>query len=416
MSRFPYPHKLIQLALAALECIILACICSCPAQLGPNSDSHTLHLGGTIVDSTKCQLPDRVVVLFLDGQELKRDVSEDVGYVTFQRGYRGWGSINFSLSLEDAYGFREKYDDEFGIDPDEYGIDDPSGTYFDLGAMMEGETRYLFVQDEVDPAKLHELVVMVLPGHASTVAPERMALGPGEIQARQVLIDQVRFWTRVHAQPWVETGTGAFGTGTTTYEVRYYLTYLSPQLVEAAIEYKAAQERLSSEESMELVEEVRQRLRQHNAIPFLLRIAANKSDLTLQMQPFSENVFLQNTKGEKYNPTEYDRVFDYPYELSTVEEGYVFFPRTQGTTTTVDLDNDPSIFLRIEEARLSTDAYGPRTDAIEWRFDLVPVDFPLEELALMPPPQGQSGTELSIGDILNTIDLIFTILTLFLPT
>jgi hypothetical protein len=395
--------------------MIPACVCGPSAT--PTPYASAIHLGGTVVDPTQDELPGRVVVLFLDGEELKRDVSEYVGYITFQRGYRSWRHMNFSLGFEDEYGFCEKYGDEFGIgDLVEYGIDDPSGTYFDLGAMMEGETRYMFVQDKADPTRLHELVVMVLPGHASTIGPGRMTLGPGEIQARQTLIDQVKLWTQVDTQPWVETGTGVFGTGTATYEVRYYLTYLSPQLVEAAIKYKAAWEGLSAEETSQLVDEVRRRLRQRNAIPFLLRIAANKPDLNLQMQPFSENIFLQNTKGEKFGPIEYDRLFDYPYVLAIVEEGYVFFPRTQDAVATVDLSNDPSIFVRIEEARLSTNEYTSRTDAVAWRFDLVPVDFPLEELARMPAPQGQSEMELSIGDILNIIDLIFNMLTLFLPS
>jgi hypothetical protein len=355
-------------------------------------------LTGCVKDLNESPLDDRVVVLFVNGVEFKRDIT---GSPRMNE-----KCDNFALSIADELGLYEKYSVEFGrVGGARFPNDPPR--LLDLGGLIEEEMRYFFIDSQVPESKSDELIVYVVPGHPSTVEPERMNIASGEYQARQILYDQVKFWTRIDSvsverlpflSTWVEE------------HVYFYLTYLSPQLVQAAIKYRAVSDGLSEHEVTDLVREVNLRLRESDSLGFILRVVGNYPGISAEMgTPLQSNIRLVNTFGDSFSSLEYDRVFDYPIEANQYVKGYLFFPRSQAGKISVDLDTAPSIFVRIDEVHVrlyDRGGYGEWAESasIAWRYDLVPIDFPLEDLASRPEPI--SPQSLGLGDVVDIVGLV----------
>jgi hypothetical protein len=355
-----------------------------------SSSAHETYFYGEVVDSNGNKLNNQTVVLFVDGLEEKRVVTKN--------------NLGFILELDDPLGVYDKYQTE-------YSSKSENERALDIGNMQVDDNRYFFVPNKSDPKQIHEYIVLAL-GDASRVSPTRLKLGIGEYQARQVLYDQVRRWTQVVSITLDNS------------KINFYLTYCSPQLLEAAIEYQSIQKNLSADEIKALESDVKTRLREQDTIAFLLRMVSSSSDLTIKFgDKFSSTTWLENIHGDKLPPSEYDPYLDYQIPTSGIAQGYIYFPKSNGGKMLVDVDQEPSIFVGSSGINISN---GPQTSTyndVTWHFDLVPIDFPLADLENRPPAAISSGAptgstpsnNLSISDILGIINFIFDFIAVLLP-
>lgn len=241
----------------------------------------------------------------------------------------------------------------------------------------------------------------------------RVASSPDE--ARQVLQNELKRWTRVEALPRDRSA------------VRLYLTYLSPQVIEAVISEKAAREKLSPEESRELLAEFDRRLQRKNAIPFLLTIRGTKDPgLQIALGQLEKTMVLVNQRQQKIPPViEYTPALAAPINMANGGiEGYVLFPRSTGAGChpTVNLTDDHSFDLRLSGVSISgvepgNWLRGPTPYSYKdlqplWSYTLLP-DIGLEEAMNVPPPQ-RATEDLDISLLLDIVGLTISIVDMFL--
>ena len=370
-----------------LFCILVLLIS--PAACGENSFSAPkTYFIGKVIDSNGNGVENQVVVLYADGLEVKRVVPTQ--------------GPNFFLELDDSWGVYDCYRTEYSS---------KNKRSLDIGNLQVGENLYFFVQDKKDSEQSHAIVIGVI-GDVSTVPPARLKLGADEFRARQVLYDQVKNWTQVVSIPSGDAN------------VNFYLTYLSPQLLESAIEYQSILKNLSAEDVSALESEVKDRLREKDTIAFLLRMMSSSPNLTIKFgDNFSANTWLENIDGDKFSPSEYDHMLDYPLLTREIIQSYIYFPKSYEGKVSVDLDRSPSIFIASSEINISNGSETIPNNIAMWRFNLVPIEFPLADLEARPPSAPSSSassssgpsSNLGISDLLSIINFIFDFMASLVP-
>lgn len=227
-------------------------------------------------------------------------------------------------------------------------------------------------------------------------------------EAEEILLHQIKYWTEVDT-------VGIEGVGWTD----FYLTYISPQLIEAAVNYKVAREGLIAHEREKLLEDVNRRLVQQNKIPFILYINwyerhMSENDARLRIGPLSQTMKLINLRGKASPPIEYDHLFDMELRLKDDRKGYIFFPRQSEGIVTVDFYSDASFSVVLEGSRFWDADYGEEFAAgvvsEGWSFDLVPVEFPVERLAKMPVTLPSARFDVSI--MFSILELLLSFISL----
>ncbi|HNT74298.1 MAG TPA: hypothetical protein PKH77_04665 [Anaerolineae bacterium] len=184
-----------------------------------------------------------------------------------------------------------------------------------------------------------------------------------------------------------------------------YLTYLSPQVIEALVVYRAVNAGLSVQESQNLLLEIENRLQLDNSIAFLfLQYSLDARDgdtlpLVLEFLPLENTMILYNQRRESYSPfIEYTQKLIAPIERrGSSVEGYILFPKSTGNgcNPTIDLLHDHSFDVYLTKVVRSLDEDRKWTDDVvfTWSYTLMG-DMPLEE-ALGVPIIGQSGSSSS---------------------
>lgn len=261
------------------------------------------------------------------------------------------------------------------------------------------------------------MIIMALIGcaHSSNSSPFMEEL-PDVVEqnqvAKAVLSHQLQYWTLVDGEQ-----LPLFCAAYDEPRVLFRLTYLSPQLIEAAIEYKAITEGLQSSRTAELREEVLRRLSQEQRIPFIFSVEANLgceegTEYSVKLA-LMEGLSLYNLKGASVHPIEYDRIFDVELTRDGVRRGYIFFPKTVKGADIVNLYNDASFTVRLDNVQfIPKEAYFEHVTAnLAWNYNLVPLDFPLDELVRYEIP---AESVLSPGDLISLIDMTLTLISWFI--
>ncbi len=216
----------------------------------------------------------------------------------------------------------------------------------------------------------------------------QIPLGLTQEQVGAVLENEVLRTTRVVYLPSTEQR-----------DVQLYLTYLSPQILEAVVLYTAIRDNLTLDQTHQILEELENRFQADNTIPFLLKVAGKDSRDTISLGPLEEHLAIVNQRQEEipalaaYTPTLAD-----PINMALGGlEGYVLFPRSLGPncTPTVDILRDHSFAVRLKDLSgiLTTgsvqlgDVLGGKVD-IEgqersWTYTLIQ-DMPLLEAMKQP--------------------------------
>jgi len=218
---------------------------------------------------------------------------------------------------------------------------------------------------------------------------------------KRILVTQVDMWTKWERQKWCPSGCDAGLFCACWRNADYYLAYLDPHLLEAAVNYKAALEGLSGRERQELLEEVTRRLVQGDTIPFILYVRGNHESLIVDLGSLDTSMHLVNIRGVEVTASEYDQLLGEPMLLNKDRIGYIFFP-SQLHEPVVDLANDSSFtVVATAEAQATHGVFRTQhTQSLHWRFNLVPIEIPLKQIAdSHPQPSGEIPLEV-ILDIL----------------
>lgn len=212
-------------------------------------------------------------------------------------------------------------------------------------------------------------------------------------QAEEILFTELSRWTRV-----VEAD------GNTI-----YLTYISPQVVEAIVVYTAIQQGLSQVEKQELLLDIERRLDLNNTMAFLLLLNYQSGFLHLpyEFEPLEQTLSLVNQRRERFAPyLEYTQVLVEPRSIrGDSVQGYVLFPRSvgEGCHPTINVLDDHSFDVRIEQVIEAAGIAGP----FQWSYTLLP-DIPLER-AMNIPTTSQSP-ELDLSTLNDILSLSLTLL------
>jgi hypothetical protein len=193
----------------------------------------------------------------------------------------------------------------------------------------------------------------------------------------------------------------------------FYLTYLSPQLITAAVHREALARGFTTEEEEQLLRDVNQRLLTENSMVFILYMKTNNPDLGVNLSPVKQNIHLLPIGGPVIPPSKYEPLFDTEFDMRAqngTRFGYLFFPLSNGCSNgqlvnAVDPSRLASVSVKIDNARVAFSNAGP-----SWTFNLVPVDLGLEEALRIPdrqtPPSQQNLTLddwANIGTIVSTV-------------
>jgi hypothetical protein len=236
----------------------------------------------------------------------------------------------------------------------------------------------------------------------------RVASSPGV--ARTILENELRRWTKV--VPW-EAGLW-YG------NVEIYLTYLSPQVIEAIVAEKAVRDGLSSKESQDLLAEFDRRLQIRNAIPFLLTIRGDRDDEVLvTLGPLEQTMVMVSQRRQEFRPlTEYTPALASPINMVNGGlEGYVLFPRSVGSgcNPTINFLDDHSFDVRLSAGSvIQPGLLGPfETKHLSslWPFTLLP-EIPLEQAKEIPLPE--RAADIDTGILLDILGLALNIFQLLM--
>lgn len=223
--------------------------------------------------------------------------------------------------------------------------------------------------------------------------------------ARDDLDHQIQYWTQTNDD----------------YQYTARITYLSPQLIEAALKYKIAQDNLPPNRAVQLKDEVLLRLNQENHIPFILSLKSSITSKDYSLKPNIETgLYIISLDGLKKYPQKYDRIFDGEYGGDVLMQGYVFFPRITSSNNYVNLNTDASFTVRLDDLEMIylPAKYNDRYDLVYfhenlgWSFNLVPLEFPLDRITQHEIP---AERRLSASDVISIMDMAITIIAIFLP-
>jgi len=222
-------------------------------------------------------------------------------------------------------------------------------------------------------------------------------------QSQKILESELRRWTRAVNIP----------QGDQT----LYLTYLSPQLIEAIVTHTATQKKLSQPEYESLLTDVERRLRQSNMMAFLLTIRTTSVGFlghhrVVYLGPLEEFLVLYNQRQESFFPLK-----EYTQELvvnpnirGESAQGYILFPRNAGggCHPTVNVLGDHSFDVRLNHINVLSGfsqedgfIYADHIDQVMWSFTLLP-DIPLDEAMNIPLSSDAAQFDLqTLNDILS---------------
>ncbi|MBI4787636.1 MAG: hypothetical protein HY782_11380 [Chloroflexi bacterium] len=210
----------------------------------------------------------------------------------------------------------------------------------------------------------------------------RANLADSPDQARGIVENVIRRWTRVETLPRVGSPS-----------VRFYLTYLSPQVIEAIALDRSVRERVPAEKRPELLIEYDRQLYARNAFPFILTLRGpSDRSLLVKFSPLNESMTIVNQNRQAIAATsQYAPLFTTPLDFERGGGvGYVLFPRAIGTgcNPTINLAIDRSFDVRLWGLTLYGFLSLPFTsnDQVTWSFELLP-DTSLEQTLKIPPPR-----------------------------
>ena len=165
-------------------------------------------------------------------------------------------------------------------------------------------------------------------------------------EATEVLEQELTRWTRV-SSPRADNN--------------LYFTYLSPQVIEAIVNYNAVLRGMSQSEKRELLSDIERRLALNNTIAFLVILDSDidsgeilfGTGANITLNPLEDTLALVNQRRERFAPyIEYSQVL---IESDSVRgeyiSGYVLFPRSIGDdcNPTINLANDHSFDIHLEQ-------------------------------------------------------------------
>lgn len=223
-------------------------------------------------------------------------------------------------------------------------------------------------------------------------------------EARSILESTLRRWTRVDTLPRV----GSPG-------VRFYLTFISPQVIEALVLDKSTRERVPADRRTDLLVEYDRRLYARNVFPFVLTWRGPQDrSLQVSLSPLDRSMTVVNQNRQAIPAlSDYAPVFAAPVNMERGGAvGYVLFPRQMGSgcNPTINLAIDRSFDVRLSGISLSGFLSIPflQNDQVTWSFDLLP-DTSLEQALKIPlprqAPEVEAGTMAEISGFAgNLID------------
>lgn len=225
------------------------------------------------------------------------------------------------------------------------------------------------------------------------------------------LIYQTQFWTYVD----VQTVTRYTVLGIENIDTYYYLTYLSPQLIEAAINQMGYESGMTDDEKYLLFDKIKEKLRFGNNLPMLLSIKSNDPRVDIQIVNETSKIFVRSINGDTFGLDKYSGSFDYPISLETMQSGYLFFPiEKPNAIEGINLNNDPSFFVRMENIIIKKGRFYSDRQTLSWDVKLVPITLPLEKMkAISFPVQDDKNIYLKSDDVTLILQIIFKLITTF---
>lgn len=204
-----------------------------------------------------------------------------------------------------------------------------------------------------------------------------------------------------------------------------YVTYMSPQVIEAIVIWKTIHENLSTEERNSLIAEFERRLQLSNTIPFLLLVRGPQNpQVELSLGKIDESLALINQRQETFYPSsEYTPGLSQRINMiSGGIEGYVLFPRSTGEkcNPTVNLLNDHSFSIQlsgititgVEEGLINNTILTYTNQSATWTYTLLP-SIPLAEAINIPIPD-RATEGIDQGILLDILGLSVSIFELIL--
>lgn len=201
-------------------------------------------------------------------------------------------------------------------------------------------------------------------------------------QARNVLETVLRRWTRVDTLPRVGSPT-----------IRFYLTFISPQVIEALALDRSLREGVSADRRPDLLVDYDRRLYTRNAFPFILTLSGPQDrSLQVKLPPLDQSMLVVNQNRQAIpSLNDYAPILAAPVNLERGgTAGYVLFPRSTGTgcNPTINLAIDRSFDVRLSGITLSGFLSIPfiQNDQVTWSLELLP-DTSLEQTLRIPMPR-----------------------------
>ncbi len=239
--------------------------------------------------------------------------------------------------------------------------------------------------------------------------------------AEEAFLAELRQSTKWYPAVNVAIEAGFLTIGRETATVDFYLTYLSPQLLAAAIHQEAVRRSYNAMEEERLLFEANERLVSQSSMAFVLYMKSDNPNAAVHLEPFGSKAQLLAFDGTAVSPSRYEPLFDSALDMRPgIRWGYILFPLCGCTSgqlvDVVNLDQQPSLSVQIVGVGFSYPGYPPESFTnLSWNYNLVPIELPLEQ-ALKIPERGAAPVEgnLTLQDWAAITDIVGTIITVVL--
>jgi hypothetical protein len=175
--------------------------------------------------------------------------------------------------------------------------------------------------------------------------------------------------------------------------IRFYLTFISPQVIEALALDRSLRSGASAEIRPDLLVEYDRRLYARNIFPFILTLRGPQDrSLQVKLPPLDKSMMVINQNRQALpSLNDYAPVLAAPVNFERGgAAGYVLFPRSMGTgcNPTINLAIDRSFDVRLSGITLSGFLSIPflQNDQATWSYELLP-DTSLEQTLRIPLPR-----------------------------